>query len=96
MRSVRPPPLVLGLVLHEEWSRRLAVEAMVGQRGIVSQQPVGHVIEGQDFMVIDGLFLDGEIEAFGMRAHVRGAGISPLVHDLGCIEALLAVAEALL
>lgn len=47
-------------------------------------------------MVIDELFLDGAIEPFDMRVHVRGTEIRPPVRDPGCVEALLTVAEALL
>ena len=36
-----PPPLALGLVLNQEGSRRSSAQAMVGQHGMVSQQPVG-------------------------------------------------------
>lgn len=95
-----PPPLALGLVLHGEWSLRLAPEAMVRQDGIVNQQPVGQVpvkgrqaVNQQLLMVIDELFFEGTIEAFGVGVHFRGAGISPPVGNPIFIETLLEVAE---
>ena len=75
------PPLTLGLLVNQELSRRLAPEAMVGQEGIGSQQPVGQLpVEGgpvvnQQLLVVvhEGLF-EGAIEPFNLRVHFRGAG----------------------
>ena len=77
-----PPPLALRLMLKKELYRRLATEALVGQQGMVSPQPVGQVpvqggevVKEQVLMVIHELFLDSAIELFGMGVHVRGARI---------------------
>ncbi|MDE0145438.1 MAG: hypothetical protein OXI53_03970 [Nitrospira sp.] len=44
-----PPPLALGLALKQELYRRLAVEAMVRQGGIVRQRPVGQLpVKGRE------------------------------------------------
>ena len=75
-----PPPLALRLMLKKELYRRWATEALVGQHGMVSPQPVGQVpvqggevVKEQVLMVIHELFLDSAIELFGMGVHVRVA-----------------------
>ena len=63
----------LRLMLKKELYRRWATEALVGQHGMVSPQPVGQVpvqgsevVKEQVLMVIHELFLDSAIELFGM------------------------------
>ena len=91
-----PPPLPLGLMVNEGLYRRLSAQAMVGQHGIISQQPVGEfpvkggqVIEQQILVVVHEGLLDGAVEAFGVGIHFRGAGIGPPVRDAAFVEALL-------
>ena len=74
-----PPPLALGLVLHEELYRRLAAQAMMGQHGIVSKQPVGEllvkcrqVVKEQALMVVHELL--GALEPFGVGVHFAVSG----------------------
>ena len=97
-----PPPLALGLVLNQALYRRFSAQAMVGQHGIISQQPVGEfpvkggqVIEQQILVVVHEGLLEGAIEAFGVGIHFGGAGIGPPVRDAAFVEALLEVAEEL-
>lgn len=96
------PPLTLGLLVNQELSRRLAPGALVGQDGIGSQQPVGQfsvtggpVGNQQLLVVIHELFLEGAMESFDLRVHVRGARIGPPMDDTVFVETLLEGAEEL-
>ena len=96
------PPLALGLVLNQEWYRRLAAQAMVGQHGIVSQQPVGEfpvkggeVVEQQLLVVVHEGLLEGAIEPFRVGVHFRGARVRPPVSDTMVVETLPDMEEEL-
>lgn len=96
-----PSPLALGLLVNQELYRRLAPEAVMGQDRSVSQRPVGQfavdgrqVVEEQVLVVVHELFLEGAIEAFGMRVHFRGTRIRPPMGAAPFVEALREVAEA--
>ena len=97
-----PPPLALGLGLNEELYRRVATEAMMGQDGMVSQQPVGEVpvkggqvVEQQRLVVVHEGLLEGAIEPFSVGVHFRGTGRRPPMGDAPFVEALLEVAQEL-
>ena len=97
-----PPHLALGLVVNQELYRRLPPKAMVGQHGIVGQQPIGQfavkgrqIVNQQVLVVIHELFLEGAIEPFDMRIHFGGAWIGPPMGDAVGVEALLEVAVEL-
>ena len=93
--------MALGLVLNEEWSRRLAAKAMVGPQGMVSQHPVGEfpvkggqVVEPPRLVVVHARFLAGAMDPVGLAGPCRGAGRGPPVGDPAVVVALLEVAQA--
>ncbi len=91
-----PPHLALGLVVNQGLYRRLPPKAMVGQHGIVGQQPIGQfavkgrqIVEQQILVVVHEGLLQGAIEPFRMSVHFRGSGIRPPVGDAAFIEPVL-------
>ena len=75
---------------------------MVGQHGVVGEQPVGQflvegsqVVEEEVLMIVHERFLEGEVEAFGVGVHFRRAGVRPPVGDAAFLQTLLEVAQKL-
>ena len=75
---------------------------MVGQHGVVGEQPVGQflvegsqVVEEEVLMIVHERFLEGAVEAFGVGVHFRRAGVRPPVGDAAFLQTLLEVAQKL-
>jgi hypothetical protein len=93
---IRPVPLALGVVSEEPFYGRQQAEAMVGDDGVVGDEPVGElpveevkVGKEQVPVPVDELLLNGAVEPLGVGVHLGALGVSSVVGEAKARERLV-------